>query len=296
MVWSWIASFAVALAGGIVVWQHARGDRAKLRAAGLGLLAALLFAVLSAGRRMEMQKVAALVFMPLSIMWLTFGVLSLRALARGRRAVGAFFAAMFATYALGGCASVSTWLQSFLEDTLPPYVPAEAQPRFDAVLVLGGGIIRRPDTRELQLTVWGDRLLVAADLYRAGKAGVLVASGGSSDDQSEASARLWSQLGVPEGAILQIPRGRNTSEEMEEYRRLIEREGWTKVALVSSAYHLPRALRHAERLGLELTPIASHRRWPPPEDLDPYVLFPTPEVWAKTQRILWELYGMAVGR
>jgi uncharacterized SAM-binding protein YcdF (DUF218 family) len=55
-------------------------------------------------------------------------------------------------------------------------------------------------------------------------------------------------LGVPESAIVMEGKSLNTIENMRETRALV---GTGRVALVTSGYHMPRALRLARKAGLE---------------------------------------------
>ena len=55
-------------------------------------------------------------------------------------------------------------------------------------------------------------------------------------------------LGVPESAIVMEGKSMNTIENMQETRALV---GTGRVALVTSGYHMPRALRLARKAGLD---------------------------------------------
>jgi len=129
---------------------------------------------------------------------------------------------------------------------------------YTVILVLGGiarpsssGSNRRPD--------WGnaaDRVLLAARLYQAGVAPRIIASGGSfemadgttSVPEAELMRTLLQDLGVPIEAIVLEPRSRNTRENARESRKLLNNED--KIALVTSAYHMPRAMREMQSVGL----------------------------------------------
>jgi uncharacterized SAM-binding protein YcdF (DUF218 family) len=141
--------------------------------------------------------------------------------------------------------------------------PSEA---FDAACVFGGATevdsFGRP-----QLACSGDRVMAAARLYHGGLARVLVASGVSEDDPAGprnlgAEARhLWLSVGIPESAICVVETPcRVTKEEVFAFRSLKESRGWTRVALVSSAWHLPRIQRLAKRAGLDAVPYGSDWR------------------------------------
>ena len=70
---------------------------------------------------------------------------------------------------------------------------------------------------------------------------------------------IWKELGIPESSIVMLP-GENTEEEMQSLKKLVAERGWRRVGLVTSAWHLPRALNLAQRRGLQLTPLPADFR------------------------------------
>jgi uncharacterized SAM-binding protein YcdF (DUF218 family) len=200
-------------------------------------------------------------------------------------------------------AAGNVWLGASLVAPLEaPYVHANPldEPPFDAVFVLGGGTSIDPQGR-VYLTRAGDRLALGARLYHTGRTPLLVASGssppGTENPRNAAaeSALVWTQLGVDPDAILTLPGPTNTSEELRAYADLIRERGWTRVGLVSSAWHLPRVMRNAQRVGLDVTPLAADRRgiatWSGFESL-----VPTGSGFDLVHRAAWERVGVLVGR
>ena len=57
------------------------------------------------------------------------------------------------------------------------------------------------------------------------------------------------ELGIPDSAIV-MGRGANTGEELQNAKRYLTDADASRVGLLTSAWHMPRALRHAERNGL----------------------------------------------
>ncbi|MBS0220739.1 MAG: YdcF family protein [Proteobacteria bacterium] len=133
---------------------------------------------------------------------------------------------------------------------------AAAPPRccFDAIVVLGGGIAPAiPPARPFpDLSDGADRMWLAARLFRQGIAPRVIVSGGgfmALEDKAattEAAAmRLFLiDLGVPSEAIVSESRSINTIENLRYVRGMV---GDKRVALVTSAFHMPRALRIAAR-------------------------------------------------
>jgi uncharacterized SAM-binding protein YcdF (DUF218 family) len=103
-------------------------------------------------------------------------------------------------------------------------------------------------------------------------------------------------MGIPEGAIVQVREPlRTTSDEIARYKALVEERGWKRVGLVSSAWHLPRALALCREQGLEVVPIPANHRgrpaWP-----SPAYLVPQFDGFLDVQFACKEYLGRLVGR
>lgn len=128
---------------------------------------------------------------------------------------------------------------------------------YDAVCVLGGGTFTSRHGHA-QLNSQGDRVMLGARLYLTGRTKVLVCTGrfGSSSfpDPADEYAEIWRDLNIPAEAIIQVG-GRNTVEEIAEIERIAQQHGWKRVGLVTSSWHLRRAMAHANSRGLRLEPL-----------------------------------------
>ena len=103
----------------------------------------------------------------------------------------------------------------------------------------------------------------AAELYLAGRAPLIIFSGGSSGDlPSEASIarELAIAAGVPPTACLIEDQSHSTLENAMLTAPLLKERGIDEVLLVSDGYHLLRAQAQVARLGIATHPIASGRR------------------------------------
>ncbi|MBK6006701.1 YdcF family protein [Ramlibacter ginsenosidimutans] len=122
---------------------------------------------------------------------------------------------------------VSDSLLHHLEHRYPPRLAA-ALPRADAIVVLGGAVA--PPGRGMpypNLSPAADRIWHAARVFRAGKAPILVASGGSDPalaavPEAQVIAGLLQELGVPAAAILQERDSRTTYENAQFTARLLQ--------------------------------------------------------------------------
>ncbi len=139
------------------------------------------------------------------------------------------------------------------------YVPTTELPKADAIVVLGGGIRPQVAPRPwIDVTEAGDRTLYGAQLYRQGKAPLVILSGGriewkggGSASESEDMAKLVQALGVPTEAIVQDPTSLNTRENAVNVKKILQQRGIGKVLLVTSAMHMPRSMAIFQKLGID---------------------------------------------
>ena len=127
---------------------------------------------------------------------------------------------------------------------------------YSAIVLLGGAIV--PATPvwmpSFHLLEGADRIVYAAELFHSGVAPRIVVSGGRVDaasvggTEAEAMKEMLVLLGVPADAIVTEDRSRNTLDNIAFVHQLI---GDERVALVTSAYHMPRALKIAREARLE---------------------------------------------
>ncbi|MGB8166659.1 MAG: YdcF family protein [Chthoniobacteraceae bacterium] len=199
---------------------------------------------------------------PLALLWLGLLVLTV-VLWRSRQRAAAGGAAMLWLFVqvIGGT-NFPTLLLGGLER---PYVGVKADdlPVCDAIVLLGGGVEPSPnEVAHLHLTSAGDRLVMALELARLGKARALCVSGGG----ATAGRRRWIEADLLKQAIEErqlagIPvfsfgACLDTHDEALHLRRLAVEHGWKKFLLVTSAVHQRRALATFRRQGLEVVPAA----------------------------------------
>lgn len=277
-----------------------RRQRSWHRLAALGAALSLaIAAALMLSASLAMQKTAGLLVMPAGLLW---QLLLLRASwntrRQGLRAAGLDWL-VFVAFTLAGSPHLGTaWLKG-LEAPYPPVKVEDVQP-MRAVFVLGGGTKITPDGLP-ELADAGDRVVLGARLLHAGKTSYLVSSGqsieglGQSRNMAAETADIWKQLGIEERRIVEVPGPRNTKEEVREYIEVIKSQGFDRVGIVSSAWHLPRVLRHFEGSGIEVTPLgADHRGAALP--FIGALLVPQSMGFQAVQHAAWESVGRLVGR
>lgn len=192
---------------------------------------------------------------------------------------------------------VSHGLRGALEAGFPPLAPG-ALPNAEAIVVLGGGIRPPGVTGDVpDLSGAADRVWFAARLFHAGKAPVMVLSGGSNPkvsatSEAHAMRGFAVDLGIPVGAMLLEEQSRNTRENARFTAELLRPPA--HILLVTSALHMHRAKALFESRGFTVTPA--------PTDHEARIRFsavdwlPDTEALDGSARAIKELVGRRVGR
>ena len=182
-----------------------------------------------------------------------------------------------------------------------PPVPVSASAAADAIVVLGGDVgIPVPPRAESQLH--GNRLLHGFRLFKAGKAPLILLTGGNvfAQEGLEAEAvyskAILADWGIPEDAIVIETTSRNTHQNAIYSLETLKGQGIDKILLVTNAFHMPRAAAVFRHVGFDVIPSSSslsvtdYRR---PKLLD---WWPSLSNLGKAQAVLREKLGLFVYR
>jgi uncharacterized SAM-binding protein YcdF (DUF218 family) len=130
---------------------------------------------------------------------------------------------------------------------------------YDAAIVLGGAM--DPEGTEtagrLELNAAADRYVAAFELLRVGRVRSALLSAGTlsprpdSPRESELAARMLANWGIDRSRLVVEAQSRNTRENALESARIARERGWTRLLLVTSAAHVPRAIGCFRAVGLE---------------------------------------------
>ncbi|MCP2727152.1 YdcF family protein [Limnofasciculus baicalensis] len=158
--------------------------------------------------------------------------------------------------------SSNSWVANSIVQSLEwQEIPKASLPQADGIVVLGGATRSAfPPRPAPDLNEGGDRILYGAELYREGKAPVIIASGGRIEwrgggpSESADMATILEMMGVPPAAILQDPTSLNTYENAVNVGKIMKKEGIRRILLVTSAMHMPRALKIFKRQGIDAIP------------------------------------------
>jgi uncharacterized SAM-binding protein YcdF (DUF218 family) len=202
---------------------------------------------------------------------------------------------------------VARWAALTLERDHPP-VAVESLPQADAIVVLAGAIAARPRL-DGSVHVFaggaGDRFETGVAAFRAGRAPVIVFGSGDSGVPGAPTEGAWNrsraiERGVPASAAIAAERALYTSDEASnvaaELQKLGERGAQT-IILCTSAWHLPRATRHYQALGLEVIPMpCDFMTRGPAEGWSPTLLIPRGHALWRVDTVAKEWLGMLAGR
>ncbi|KQT83534.1 YdcF family protein [Aurantimonas sp. Leaf443] len=214
-----------------------------------------------------LSKIGWYLLQPLAVV-LALLVLSavLSRLAWRRTARVAFWSATL-FLALAALSPAGLLMMAFLENRVPPAVlPQEAA----GIVVLGGGFDTRvARTRGVpELNEAADRLTAGLALARRYPQARVLFSGGVAalleEDmpETEAARRLYADLGLEPSRLLLEDRARNTYENAVEAKALAAPRPGETWLLVTSAYHMPRAVGCFRVAGFDVLPVPVDYRTP----------------------------------
>jgi uncharacterized SAM-binding protein YcdF (DUF218 family) len=235
------------------------------------MAAFLLLALLFWPGRFHAEKMLTELALPLGLVWFALLVIAVVLAIRGGRSVAAMFiAAVCSMLSVVGNFEFGNMLVQSLERPYLSVEPLNERP-FDAIAVLGGGAWVDVKGRPV-LGAAGDRVVFGARLFDAGKAPLLVCTGGDLEPApnlpsvAEMTSTVLQQLGVPANSIVPVG-GDTTKSELAALKRAIDERAWKRVGIVTSAWHMPRVERLARSTGVEFVPLPADFRSPAAADL-----------------------------
>lgn len=208
------------------------------------------------------RKIVLALAMPVGFCWISLVTITYFLIVNNRKWFGLICLLLSLTLSIAGSPYLTRGLADSLEERFVGFRVDEA-PEYD-ILVLLGGATEYNRNLETQLNVHGDRVLVAFQMYLKGKCQRIICTGSvirslakpGDPSPGEQSRDLLVRIGVPAEQV-ELLDGRNTSEEIKNLAAKYGKSG-LKIGIVSSAWHLPRVMRLAQRYHLKADPIPSN--------------------------------------
>lgn len=246
-----------------------------------------------------LKKLIGTLVMPLPLALLLSVAGGLLLALRHRKAEGLLVILALLGISLASWGPVADALLSPLESRYPPLLDASGHPEAVAVVVLGSGyspVPGLPVTSQLSATALV-RLAEGIRLYRQLPGAHLILSGGAvygSGASAHGYARAARGLGVPASDLVLLDTPRDTAAEARAVRDLLGTK--QPFILVTSAAHMPRAIRHFKVEGLNPVPAPTRYRSLREDRFRLRYWVPSARQLRKTERALYEYMGMlAVG-
>jgi uncharacterized SAM-binding protein YcdF (DUF218 family) len=195
-------------------------------------------------------------------------VMRTKAARAGRRLA----AASILVFLAFGLLPLGKLLMAPLEERFPPWDAARGAP--DGIVVLGGAI--EPEVAERPnsgLNEAAERITSVADLARKYPAAKILYSGGNSrlafrgGSEAQVARSLVETFGIPASRLTLEDRSRTTAENAAFSRQLVMPKPGERWLLVTSAYHMPRAVGAFRQTGFPVEAFPVDYRTPGPGEL-----------------------------
>lgn len=181
-------------------------------------------------------------------------------------------------------------------------IAASDAPAADAIVVLSGGRVVAPGPAKISEWDDPDRFFGGVELYQAGRAPLLIFTGGwfpfapSAPLEGDVSAQFARAIGIPAAAILTTGRVVNTAEEARAVADLVHGRSpaVSRILLVTSAFHMARASRLFEAAGFAVVPFHVDFAITEASSLSVLDFVPTANSLLRTQTAMREAYGRVV--
>lgn len=198
--------------------------------------------------------------------------------------------------------SSTSWIGGLLIGSLERQYPQPKAPKGDIIVVLGGGATSGTPDFDGEGNLSGsaaNRLLIAARLHRTTGLPILISGGKVFSDtgiESEISKRQLQALGIPAKDIFVENHSLNTEQNARFTAKMLKKYNFSSPILVTSAFHLPRAVIEFAKTGLQILPYPSDYWTSRPEKLYAVKLVPSSSGLSLTGTALKEYLGILAAK
>ncbi len=249
-----------------------------------------------------LTKLLPLVFYPIGTVTCLAGISIILMLFRIRRFALLLMVTGFAWLWITSMPVVGDYLLRQLESE-HPLLAVQDTPRADAAILLGGVVgYLVPPRIYPDLNTNAGRVVHTARLYQAGRVSRIIISGGNypwgpkSLSEAELIADLLIEWGVSRDDILLETESRNTRENAINTAALVRQHRIGSTLLVTSGFHMPRAIATFRKVGLEAFPVPADFKAIPRPYQFPLDYLPQESGVHFTTRFVKEMLGLAVYR
>ncbi|NPA53630.1 MAG: YdcF family protein [Aquificae bacterium] len=137
----------------------------------------------------------------------------------------------------------------------------------DAIVILGGGIVRgSPDSfgKASPSNITLKRLFMGYRVWKEIKKPIIVSGGlvyyKNGETEADVMKKTLVSIGVPSKMIFKEGGSRNTYENVQAIRELLDEKEYKLVCLVTSAYHMPRAVYVFQSFYISVEPVPTDYR------------------------------------
>ena len=133
---------------------------------------------------------------------------------------------------------------------------------FDLIIVLGGGVYEGYPNEEIDTSLSSEslkRILYAYGLYMYNKCPILVSGGivlpaNNSKPEAVEMKEMLNSMGIRSDVLMVESGSKDTLDNAILSKKLISGERYNKIALVTSAYHMPRSVMSFKQVGINVVP------------------------------------------
>lgn len=235
--------------------------------------------------------------LPPGIFILTLAILSIKFYRKQRRIALCLLGAAVLLY-ISSISLTSDLLMRPLENHYRP----PAQINGDVLVLLGGGATL--DTPNLNVkghlsSIAANRLLTCVQLYHQYQLPIIVSGGQvyrTTGSEALIARQILLDLGVPDQKIFVDKNSLNTTENARYVKKLLHEHGFRRPVLITSAFHLPRAVRQFKKAGIDILPYPADYHTNVTFRFSPRQLVPTSQALDDLSLALKEYLGLLAAK
>lgn len=172
----------------------------------------------------------------------------------------------------------------------------------DVIIMLGGGATLDTPNLHGKGHLSGDaanRLLTCLQLYHQLKVPIIVSGGQvykTTGTEGEIAERILLDVGVPSDKIIIENKSLNTFENARNTKKIVVKRKYHHPVIVTSAFHMPRAIKQFQKVGVTGTPYPTDYLTNITEEFEIMNLIPSAEAISKSSLAMKEYLGLLTSR